>query len=324
MFRGALILFALGIVSVLPAMAQTGSFPAKPMRLVLPFPPGGSTDILARLIGQKMSESWGKPVIVDNRPGGSGAIAAEAAAKSLPDGHTVYLGTLGDIAINPSLFRKLPYDPEKDFAPVGLLAVTPLLLVTHPSLPTLSIKELIDAAKAKPGSFSFLSVGEGSTQHLAGELFKRLSGTDMVHVPYKGGAPQATALLGGQERQFGFMVMGTAIPYVHNRRLRALGISTAKRSPALPDVPTLNEAGLPGFETGPWYALFVPANTPKEVIGMLNAETARILKLADVAARLTELGFELTPSSPEELGRYVTSEIAKYRKIVQDSGIPTN
>ena len=314
-------LLAFVLAFVLPAAAQVAGYPSRPARIVVPFPPGGTTDLLARLLAQKMSDAWGKPVVVDNRPGGGGAIAAELVARSAPDGHTMFLGTSGDMSVNPGLVRKLAYDPERDFEPVGLLAMAPLLLTIHPSLPARSVRELIDIARATPRSLSYLTVGEGSAAHLAGEMFKKATGTDIVHVPYKGGAPQVAALLAGQEPQFGFVVMGSAIPHLQSGKLRALAISSARRARVLPEVPALAESGLPGFDISNWFGSFVPAGTPKEIVGFLNAENARILKLPDVAARMTEMGFETTLSSPEELARHLTSEIAKYRKLIADAGI---
>ncbi len=301
--------------------AQVPGYPSKLTRIVVPFPPGGTTDALARILGQKMTDAWGKPVVVENRPGGGGAIAAEFVAKSAPDGHTMFLGTTGDMSVNPSLVRKLPYDPERDFLPVGLLAVTPLLLITHPSLSVQSVKELIDAAKAKPGSLSHVSVGDGSAAHLAGEMFKKLTQTDIVHVPYKGGGPQVTALLGGQEPQFGFVVTSTARPHLLSGKLRALAVSSATRSPFFPDVPTLVELGFPGFDFANWFGMFLPAGSPKEVAAFINTESARILRLPDVAARLVEMSFETALSSPDELTRYLAAEIAKYRRIIAETGI---
>lgn len=305
----------------LPAAAQPAGYPSKPARIVVPFPAGGSTDLLARLMAQKMSDAWGKPVVVDNRPGGSGSIAAEFVARSAADGHTIFLGTSGDMSVNPSLMRKLGYDAEKDFDPVGQLALSPLLVTTHPSLAIRTVKELIDTAKAKPAGLSYLSVGEGSAAHLAGEMFKQATGTDIVHVPYKGGAPQVAAMLAGQEPQFGIVVMSTAIPHLKAGKLRAIALTTGRRARLLPDVPTLAESGLPGFDIGNWFAAFVPVGTPKEIVGFLNAENARILRLPDVAARMSDLGFETTLSTPEELARHLASEIAKYRKVIADAGI---
>ncbi|MFM9886008.1 MAG: Bug family tripartite tricarboxylate transporter substrate binding protein [Burkholderiales bacterium] len=323
MSNSPLIVIALATLlgTAMPSAAQIPGYPSKLTRIVVPFPPGGTTDALARILSQKMTDAWGKPVVVENRPGGGGAIAAESVAKAAPDGHTMFLGTTGDMSVNPSLVRKLPYDPERDFIPVGLLAVTPLLLITHPSLPVQSVKELIDAAKAKPGSLSHVSVGDGSAGHLAGEMFKKLTQTDIVHVPYKGGGPQVTALLAGQEPQFGFVVTSTARPHLLSGKLRALAVSSAKRSPFFPDVPALVELGLPGFDFANWFGMFLPAGSPKEIAGFINTECARILKLPDVAARLVEMSFETALSSPDELSRYLTAEISKYRKIIAEAGI---
>ena len=312
---------ALFLLNPLPTAAQVAGFPSKPARIVVPFPPGGTTDLLARLLAQKMSDAWGKPVVVENRPGGGGAIAAEGVARAAPDGHTMFLGTSGDMSVNPGLVKKLAYDPEKDFDPVGLLAVAPLLLITHPAFPARSVKELIDAAKAKPDGLSYLTVGDGSAAHLAGEMFKKATGTGIVHVPYKGGAPQVAALLAGQEPQFGFVVMGSAIPHLATGKLRALAITTARRARVLPDVPALAEQGLPGYDIANWFGSFVPAGTPREIVAFLNAENARILNLPDVATRLAEMGFVTTLSSQEELARHLTSEIAKYRKVIADARI---
>lgn len=308
---------ASGVTCTGIACAQ--GFPDKPIRMLVPFAPGGNTDILARAVGLKMSENWGKSVVVDNRAGGSGVIAAEIVARATPDGHTVFVASTGEVAINPSLFRNLPYSVEKNFAPVTLGTVSPLLVVTHPSSPTKTIKELLDLAKAGPKTLSYASVGTGSPQHLSGELFKMLTGADIVHVPYKGGAPATNALL-GNEVSFGFVGMGPVIPQVRGGKLRALAISTAKRSPVLAEIPTLQEAGIKDFDTTIWFAFFVPAGTPKLVVTRLNAEIGRILRLPDVNERLTGLGLEVTPGSPEELTRFVRQEAAKYRKIIEVSG----
>jgi tripartite-type tricarboxylate transporter receptor subunit TctC len=300
-----------------PAYAQ--EFPSRPIRMLVPFAPGGNTDILARAVSGKMADNWSKSVIVDNRAGGAGVIATEIVAKAAADGHTILVASTGEVAINPSLFRKLPYDVNRDFAPVTLGTVSPLLLVVHPSSPAKTTKELIDLAKAKPKTLSYASVGTGTPQHLSGELFKMLTGTDVVHVPYKGGAPATTALL-ANEVSFGFVGMGPMIPQVRAGRIRALAISTAKRSPVLPELPTLHESGIRDFDTTIWFAFFVPAGTPKDVVGKLNGEIGRILRLPDVNERLTGLGLEVLPGTPEELARFVKSEEAKYRKIIQVSG----
>ena len=301
-----------------PAWAQ--EFPARPIRMLVAFAPGGNTDILARAVGVRMTENWGKPVVVDNRPGGSGMLAAEIVARAAPDGHTVFVASTGELSINPSLFKKLPYDVQRDYAPVTLGTVSPLLIVVHPSFPAKNLKELLDAARAKPGALSYASVGVGTPQHLSGELFKMATGTQVVHVPYKGGAPATTALLGGQEVQFGFVGMGPIIPHVKSGRVRALAISTAKRSAAVPEVPTLQEQGVADFDTSIWFAFVVPAKTPKGVVDKLNAEIGRILRGTDARDYLIGTGVEVTPGSPGELARFIKSETDKYRKIIQTSG----
>lgn len=295
-------------------------FPEKPIRMLIPFAPGGNTDILARAVGQRMAESWGKPVVIDNRPGGSGFIAADIVLKATPDGHTLLVGSTGELSINPGLFRKLPYDVERDFEPVSLGTISPILVASHPSFAPRTIKELVALAKAKPKTLSYASVGVGSPMHLSGELFNMIAGTDIVHVPYKGGAPAAAALLGGQEVQFGYVGMGPAIPYVKAGRLKALAISTAKRATLLPEVPTMQESGVKDFDTSIWFAFVAPAKTPKSAIASLNAEINRILKMQETKDFLINTGVEVTPSTPEELARFIKSETAKYRKIIQVSG----
>ncbi len=314
----AIIMLAAGAGFTQPAWAQ--EFPSRPIRMLVAFAPGGNTDILARAVGARMTEHWGKSVVVDNRPGGSGMLAAEIVAKAAPDGHTVFVASTGELSINPSLFQKLPYDVQRDYAPVTLGTVSPLLIVVHPSFPARTLRELLDIARAKPRTLSYASVGVGTPQHLSGELFKMATGTDIVHVPYKGGAPATTALLGGQEVQFGFVGMGPVIPHVKAGRLRTLAISTAKRSSLLPEVPTLQEQGVKDFDTSIWFAFVVPAKTPKGVIVKLNAEIGRILRSTDARDYLIGTGVEVTPGTPEELARFIKSEGDKYRKIIQVSG----
>ncbi len=317
--RSILILvLAAGAAFMPTAVAQ--EFPVRPIRMLVAFAPGGNTDILARAVSPRMNENWGKPVVVDNRPGGAGVIATEIVAMAAPDGHTILVASTGEVAVNPSLFRKLPYDVNRDFAPVTLGTISPLLLVKHPSFPSKSVKELIEHARAKPGSYSYASVGVGSPMHLSGELFKMTTKTEITHVPYKGGAPATAALLGGQEAQFGFVGMGPVLPHVKAGRLQALAISTAKRSPLVPEIATLQEQGVKDFDTSIWFAFFVPAKTPKAVVGKLNAELVRILRLAEVNQFLTNTGVEVAPGSPAELSRFVKSETEKYRKIIEVSG----
>ena len=311
-------ILAAGAAAAQPAWAQ--EYPARPIRMLVAFAPGGNTDILARAVGTRMAESWGKPVVVDNRPGGSGMLAAEIVAKAAPDGHTVFVASTGELSINPSLFRKMPYDVERDYAPVTLGTVSPLLVIVHASFPAKNLRGLLDAARAKPGTLAYASVGVGAPQHLSGELFQMATGTKIVHVPYKGGAPATTALLGGVEVQFGFVGMGPIIPHVKSGRVRALAISTAKRSAAVPEVPTLQEEGVKGFDTSIWFAFLVPAKTPKAIVDRLNTEIGRILRSTDAREYLIGTGVEVSPGSPAELARFIRSETDKYRKIIQASG----
>jgi tripartite-type tricarboxylate transporter receptor subunit TctC len=303
------------------AADAAAAFPEKPIRLLVPFAPGGNTDILARAVGRRMNEHWGKPVVVDNRPGGAGFIAAEIVKNATPDGHTLLVGSTGELAVNPSLFKKMPYNVEKDFLPVTLGTVSPLLVAAHPSFAPNTIKELIALAKARPKKLSYASVGVGSPMHLSGELFKMVTGTDIVHVPYKGGAPAAAALIGGTEVSFGFIGMGPAIPHVKAGRMKALAITTAKRAKLLPDLPTLQEQGVKDFDTSIWFAFVAPAGTPKTVIGKLNAEINRVLKMPDVVEYLINTGVEVEPGTPEDLARFIRSETGKYRKIIEVAGI---
>lgn len=296
-------------------------FPERPIRFLVPFAAGGNTDILARAVGTRMSDNWGKPVVIDNRPGGAGVLATEIVVRGAPDGHTVLVASTGEVAVNPTLLRKrLPYNVEKDLAPVSLGTVSALLLVTHPSFPSTTVKELIALGKKQPRTHAYASVGVGSPMHLSGELFKMQTGTEFIHVPYKGGAPATAALLGGQEAQFGFVGMGPVLPHVQAGRLRSLAISTAKRATLLPDVPTLQESGVKDFNTSIWFAFLVPAKTPRAVIAKLNAEINRILERTDAKGYLIKTGVEVTPSTPEELARFIKAETEKYRRIIEVSG----
>jgi len=294
------------------------NYPNKPIRLVVPYPPGGGYDILARLLGQKLTERWGQQVIVDNRPGANGNIGAAAAAKSPPDGYTLLIGGIGPNAINASLYA-LSFDPVKDFAPVMLVATYQNILVVDPSLPAKSVKELIALAKSKPGKINYASAGNGSTQHLSGELFKTMAGVDLVHIPYKGSAPGMTALLGG-EVSLMFNSTPTTLPHVKTGKLRGLAVTGGKRSPEAPELPTVAEAGVPGFEVTGWYGVLAPAATPKEIVVKLNSELAKILQLPDIKERLKELGVEAGGGTPEQFGDFIKKEIAKWAKVVKESG----
>jgi tripartite-type tricarboxylate transporter receptor subunit TctC len=313
------LLLAASIAALVCADANAQDFPSRPLRLLVPFAPGGNTDILARAVGPKMSEKWGRPVVVDNRPGGAGVVACETVARASPDGHTILVGSTGEMAVNPSLFRRLPYDVGRDFAPLSFGTMSPLLLVRHPSLAARNVKELVEAAKARPRAIAYASVGVGSPMHLSGELFKMATATDLVHVPYKGGAPATLALLGGQEAQTGFVGMGPILPHVKAGRLHALAISTAKRSPLLPQVATLQEEGVKDFDTRIWFAFFAPAKTPQRIIDTLNAELVRVLTLPDVSQYLVSTGVEVAPGTPAALASFVKAETDKYRRIIQVS-----
>jgi tripartite-type tricarboxylate transporter receptor subunit TctC len=307
-----------------PALACAGasaqSYPSRPIRLVVPYPPGGPLDIMARAIGQKLTEAWNQPVVVDNRAGAGGNIGAELVAKSPADGYTLLMGAVATHAINPTLYGKLPYDPVRDFAPVALVAQVPNILVVNPSVPARSVKELIELARAKPGYLNFGSGSTGSTGHLAGELFKTMAGVQMVHIPYKGGAPAMADLLAGQV-QLMFDNLANALPNVRAGRLRALAVTTLARSPAMPDLPTIAESGLPGFDLTTWFGVMVPAGTPPEIVAKLNAGIVRALNAKDMRERLEKMGAEPPANNtPEHFTAFIRTEAAKYARVVKDSG----
>ena len=300
-----------------PAFAQ--AFPSKPVKLVIPFPPGGPLDLAGRAIGQKLQDAWGQPVVIENRPGAGGNIGADAVAKAAPDGYTLVMGALSTHAVNPHLFAKMPYDALKDFAPVTLVAVTPNVLVLNPAVPASNVRELIALAKASPGKLSFASGSNGSAGHLAGELFKTLAGIDIVHVPYKGGAPAMQDLLGGQV-QFMFDNLANSTAQLKAGKLKAFAVTTARRSAFAPELPTMAEAGVPGFDISTWYGILAPANTPPDIVKKLNAEIVRILASDDMRDKLKAQGAESSPTSPEEFAAFIRAEWTKYAKIVKDSG----
>jgi tripartite-type tricarboxylate transporter receptor subunit TctC len=298
---------------------QASDYPARPIRLIVPFAPGGSNDIMARLVGQKFSENMGQQVIVDNRPGASGIVGTEIAARGTPDGYTLLMMSL-TLAVNPSLYRKLPYDTEKSLVPVTLVASAPLMLVVHPSLPVKSLKDLIAYAKAHPGKLNFGSGGRGATPHLAGEMLKTMAGLEMTHVPYKGGGPALADLVGGQI-QLMLENIPSTLPFVKAGKLRALAVSGSSRSALLPDLPTLDEAGLKGYEIVGWNGLFFPAGTPRPIVQKIHAETVKMLAQPDVKERLATLGAEGVGSSPAEFAAFVRSEIAKWARVVKQAGL---
>ena len=315
------LLLALFLVPLLsapgPLFAQ--SFPARPIRLVVPFPPGGPLDLAGRAIAQRLQEALGQPVVVENKPGAGGNIGADTVAKAAPDGYTLVMGALSTHAVNPHLFAKMPYDALKDFAPVTLVAVTPNVLVVNSGVPANTVGELAALARANPGKLSFASGSNGSAGHLAGELFKTLSGIDIVHVPYKGGAPAMQDLLGGQV-QFMFDNLANSMAQIKAGKLKAIAITTAKRSAFAPELPTMAEAGVTGFDISTWYGILAPANTPPDVVKRLNTEIVKILGSEDMREKLKAQGAEPAPTSPEQFAAFIRAEWSKYAKIVKDSG----
>ena len=307
------------LLSACAVAGAADTYPSKPIRFILPFPPGGGTDTLARIVGQKLTQDFGQTVVMDNRPGAGANIGAEIAAHSAPDGYTIVMGNIAH-AVNATLYRKLGYDLVKDFAPITLLAATPNILVVHPSVTAKSVKELIALAKARPGQFNYASSGSGSSAHLAGELFKNLAGVDLVHIPYKGGGPAVISLIAG-ESAVGFATMPSVLPQVKAGKLRALAVTTAKRSPAVPDLPTIAEAGVPGYEANTWYGVLAPAKTPAPIVGRLHGEFLNIMQSADIRERIAVHGYEPETNTPQEFAAYIKSEIIKWGKVVKAAGI---
>jgi len=319
--RGALVALVVATTAFAAAAQDPAAqFPSRPIRIVVPFPPGGVTDRLARVIAQKMQENWGQPVVAENRPGASGMIAAEAVAKSPPDGYTLMMGHIGTHAINVSLFDKLPYDPVRDFAPISLLVSVPNVLLLHPSVPAGSVQELIVLAKQRPGTLNFASPGSGTSGHMSGELFKSLAGVDIVHVPYKGPGPALQDVVAGQVNML-FDTVASSMPQVRAGKLKGLAVTARERTPIAPEIPTMEEAGVRGYEIAPWFAAYAPAGTPAPVIGKLQSEMARILLLPDVrAAFVDQQGMTLIGSTPGELSAHMQREIAKWATVVKATG----
>jgi len=309
---------ALGMVLSGSAVAQPG-YPARPVRFVVPLPPGGGADLVARSIAERLSKSLGQQVVVDNRAGGGTVIGAELVARAPADGYTWLLGTATTHAINASLVKKLPYDPVKDFAPVSLVAVLPLILVAHPSLPANNVAGLLELARRRPGEIFFASTGNGSSIHLAGEMLNVVGKVRMVHVPYKGAAPSLTDLLAGQV-QFMFTTIPPALPHVKSGRLKAFAVANARRSALLPELPTTAEAGAPGVEASSWNGVLVPANTPNDIVTRLHAELATTMRLADIRERLATAGVEPVTNTPAEFAGYIAAETARYAAVVKASG----
>ena len=309
---------AAGSFAALPAFAQA-NYPAKPITIVVPFAAGGTTDILARVIGEALKNELGQPVVIDNRAGAGGNIGGALAAKAAPDGYTLFMGTVGTHAINQSLYKKMPFDPLKDFAPLTRVAMVPNLLVAHPTRPYKSVQELIAYAKANPGRVTFGSSGNGSSIHLSGELFNSMAKVDMIHVPYKGSAPAVSDLIGGQI-DIMFDNMPSAIQHVRSGRLKAIAVTTARRSPELPNVPTIAEAGVPGYEATSWFGMFAPAATPAAIVARLNTALVKVLGDAQVKKKLAEQGAEPHAEKPEQFAEFIRKETAKWSQVVKASG----
>lgn len=302
-----------------PAADSAKEFPSKPVRIVAGAPPGGAIDVVSRIVSRKLGERIGHTVVVDNRPGAGTTIGGDIVAKSAPDGYTVFMASTS-FSVSAGLYRNLPFDPIRSFAPVSSVASGPLVLVVHPQVPVKSVKELIALAKANPGKLTFASGGTGSSPHLSGELFKSIAGVDMVHVPYKGGAPAATDLITGRVDLM-FAVMAGELQHIQSGRMRALAVTTRKRSPTLPSVPTVDESGLTGFDVAGWFGMLAPAGTPAGVVNRLNTEMVAALEDADVRDRLSRLGTSASSSTPAEFGAYYESEIARWSKLIQALGL---
>ncbi|MPZ46326.1 MAG: tripartite tricarboxylate transporter substrate binding protein [Betaproteobacteria bacterium] len=315
---GTYLLAAL-MLECVSAAAWPQAYPNRPIRMIVPWPPGGGTDIFARTIGLKMTESWGQQVIIDNRPGAAGNIGAQAAAKAPADGYTLLLATL-TMATSPSIYKSPGYDPLRDFDTITLIAGVPHLLVVHPSLPVKSVKELLALAKSQPGQLNYASAGNGSPFHLAGELFNLLGEVKINHVPYKGGGPAVVDVIGGQVH-LTFANLVAVLPQVQAGKLRALGLTSAKRSVAAPDLPTIAEGGLPGYDFTSWFGMWSPAGTPKEIVQRLNDQIVKILRSREVKERFTRDGADVIGNSPQEFAAYVKSETAKWAKVIKEAGI---
>ena len=308
-----------GAFAILTVEVLAQNYPAKPIRMIVAYPPGGGTDIVGRMVAQKLAGNFGQTVVIDNRGGAAGNIGSEIAARSAPDGYTVLMGNVAPNAINVSLYARLAYDPVRDFAPVSLVASTPNILVVQPSLPVKAVSDLVALAKARPGALNYPSAGLGSSSHLAGELFDSIAAVKMVHIPYKGGGPALTDLLGGQV-QLMFATMPAAMPHVRSGRLRAIAVTSAKRSQAMPELPTIGET-LQGYEASTWYGLLAPAGTPRAIVMALHAEIVKILRVAETKERLLAQGFEPVGGTPAEFGAYIKAEIAKWAAVIKAAGI---
>ncbi len=307
------------IAALMFAQAAAHAYPIRPVRFIVPFPPGGGADLVARVVGQKLGELWGQQVIVDNRAGAGGNIAAEITAAAAPDGYTLFQFNVSN-AIAPSVYKKLNYDPVKDFAGVTQLATSPFVLIAYPGVKAKNVQELVAMVRAEPGKLSYASSGIGGASHLLGELFKAMSKTEIVHVPYKGAVPALTDITSGRMHLM-FVVPATAVPHVNAGRVRALGISSAKRSPLAPDIPTVAESGVAGFEGTTWYGVVVPAKTPRDVVAKLNRDVRHVLQQPEIRERFTAQSVEVVTSTPEEFAQFIRSEMVRWRQVTSAAGI---
>lgn len=308
------------IAALLAGAATAADYPVRPVRMIVTFTPGGATDMIARTVAQKLADAWGQQFVVDNRAGGGGVIGTELAARAAPDGYTLLVGSSSGLVINPLLSSKLPYDAARDFAPVSLLTVNPTLLVAHVSVSANNVKELVALAKSRPGKLNYASVGSGSPVHLAMEWFKQSTGTDLVHVPYKGSAPAVTDLVGGQVELM-FNSIPPVLPLVRAGKLKALAVGSAQRSRSVPEIPTVAEAGVTGFDAATWFGLFAPTGTPAAVIAKLNREVGAILAQPELAQRLSAQGSEPRASTPAGLADYMRNESTRWRKVIASAGV---
>jgi tripartite-type tricarboxylate transporter receptor subunit TctC len=318
--KSALILLLISLVCALALPAHAQSYPAKPVRMIVPYPPGGGNDTFGRLFAAKLGERTGQPFLVENRPGAGTMIGTEAAAKSAPDGYTILLSSIATHALSPNLYSRVPYDPIKDFAPITLLGIAPTVLVINQDLPAKSLQELISLAKSKPGALAYASGGNGTPPHINAEVFKAVAGVDLLHVAYKGGGPALTDLIAGRVHVM-LDTAASAMPHVRGGKLRALALSAPKRSAEYPDLPTFAEAGLPQYDTNAWYSMHAPAGTPSDIVRRLNRELVAILKDPEILARFKQLSTDPVGNSPEEFGAFVKVELEKYARIIKAAGI---
>ena len=317
-----LAMILLGAASCTNALAQSpaAGFPERPVRLIDPYAPGGGSGVLARILSERLSPVWGKQIVVDNRPGAAGAVGTETAMRSAPDGHTLVMGTSGSIAINPSIYPKLPYDPVRDLQAITQTSEQVSALALHPAVPANSVKDLIAHARSNPGKLNFSSAAHGSTGHLSGELFNQLAKVDTRHVPYKGSGPAAVALISGEVQMMIGNVL-TLLPHIQSGRVKAIAVTSRERSPSLPNLPTIAEAGVPGYEAMGWNGVFAPARTPRAIVEKLNADIVRVLNLPDVRERLAAMGSTPVGGTPEQFGDYVKREIERWGRVIRERGI---